>query len=281
MLRMLKDILPWRIRLWLHLFFARYPQFYVRGIRQKKNTLMQTEEILEKHMQNMGLTDFKDKVVCELGPGDSLYHGVLAYQFGAKQMYMLDIADLAGGEAKFTVSNMQLKRPMPACKKGETWKSYLKKINIKYLTDGIQSYYEVPDNTVDVLFSNVVLEHVRLDIFEETVKQMNRMCKMGGLCSHVVDYKDHLGGGLNDLKIPTEKWESELYKKMPNYVNRILYFDMIDIFKANGFALVRKPEFKMRKKVPIARDKLISEYQNKSEKELRIALASFVLKKVK
>lgn len=280
MLRKMKDLLPWRIRLWMHLFFVRYPQFYAEGIRQKKNTLSETEEILKKHMYNMGLADFKDKVICEMGPGDSLYHGVLAYQFGAKQMYMLDIADLAEREAEFSVPDMQLKRPMPVCKKGETWESYLKKINVEYLTDGLQSYYEVPDDTVDVLFSNAVLEHVRLDIFEETVKQMNRMCKMGALCSHIVDYKDHLGGGLNDLRVPTEKWESSLYKKMPNYVNRILYFDMIEIFKANGFILVGEPKFEMREKIPIARKKLIPEYKNKDEKELKIAVASFVLQKV-
>lgn len=248
MLRKIKDLMPWKIRLWLHLLLAKYPQFYVKEIRQKKNTVSQTAEILKKHMDNMGLTDFKDKVVCELGPGDSLYHGILAYQFGAKRMYMLDIADLAGGEVKFAIPDMELKHSIPLCKKGETWKSYLKKINVEYLTDGLQSYYEVPDNVVDVLFSNAVLEHVRLDIFEETVKQMNRMCKMGAVCSHIVDYKDHLGGGLNDLKVPTEKWESMLYRKMPNYVNRILYFDMIEIFKENGFALIGEPKFVMRKK---------------------------------
>lgn len=281
MLRLLKDLLPWKVRLWLHLFFVKYPQFYINGIRQKKNTLQQTIRILEKHMHSMGVSDFKGKTVCELGPGDSLYHGVMAYQLGARQMYMLDIADLAGSEAKFDILDIQLKRPMPECIKGETWKSYLKKLDVEYLTEGIESYYKVPDGAVDILFSNVVLEHVRLDIFEETVKQMNRMCKMGALCSHIVDYKDHLGGGLNALRVPTEKWESSLYKKMPNYVNRILYYDMIDIFKKNGFALIGEPKFQLREKIPVARSKLIPEYRNKSGKELRIAMAGFVLEKVR
>lgn len=263
----------------MHLFLVRHPGLYIKQIRQKQNTMAQTKGIFERHMRSMGLTDLKDKVVCELGPGDSLYHGVLAWLSGAKQMYMLDIEDLAGSEAKFDVSNIKTDRLMPVCKKGETWKSYLKKLNVNYLTDGIRSYYEVPDDTVDVLFSHTVLQHIRLDIFDETIKQMNRMCKTGCICSHKVDFRDMLGGGMNDLKIPTEKWESDLYRQMPNYVNRILYYDMIHIFEANGFELVGEPELTFRTDV-IDKDKLIPEYRNKDDRELKITGAGFVCRKV-
>ncbi len=37
--------------------------------------------------------------------------------------------------------------------------------NIIYLTEGLKSLREVPDASVDFLFSNTVLEHIRLKEF--------------------------------------------------------------------------------------------------------------------
>lgn len=64
----------------------------------------------------------------------------------------------------------------------------------KYLSNGLSSLKAIADGSVDFIFSQAVLEHVRRHEFLETMQECYRILRAGGSASHSVDLKDHLGG---------------------------------------------------------------------------------------
>ncbi len=262
MLGKIKNRMPWKIRLRLHLFLAKHPQFYIKAIRQNDTDFESVWNIFAKHLDYLGAPNLEGKTLCEIGPGQSVNHAVQAYMAGAGKTWFLDIEELAERETIVDLSqfrNKPSKKELPIPEVGETWKLYLEKLDATYLTAGLDSYREVPDGSIDYLFSNAVLEHVRRDIFEETIRQMYRMCRKGALCSHVIDYRDHLGGGINQYRFSEEEWESAIYKAMPNYVNRITYYEMVDIFKRVGFQVV-EAETKKWDRIPLEQKEMAEQF---------------------
>jgi hypothetical protein len=56
---------------------------------------------------------------------------------------------------------------------------------------------------------------------------------------HVVDFKDHLGGGLNNMGFSSNLWEKEWFvSKREFYTNRIRLQEMIAICEDIGFKVV-------------------------------------------
>ena len=88
-------------------------------------------------------------------------------------MWLLDIDDIAGRSRVITQSDIsafvtamgQIDKEIPKVEENESWEHFLGRINGVYLTEGLKSYYDVPDESVDYIFSQDVLEHIRLDIF--------------------------------------------------------------------------------------------------------------------
>lgn len=278
-IRKVKQVMPWKLRLQTHLFFVKYPQFYIKSIQQKDDDSERVIKIFKKHMQCMKVENLHGKVLCELGPGQSLLHALLAYVGGVRESYFIDIDDLAGINQAVTLPSVAGMEYLPEVEKNEKWDTYLSKINAHYLTTGLEAYYEVPDGEVDYCFSEAVFEHIRRDILEETMKQINRMCKKGAVCCHVIDYRDHLGGGINHFRFPESKWESELYRQMPNYVNRVSHGDMIEMFERNGFKiLAEKKEY--WKKLPLDTKKMAKPYCDKEADTYMVKTACIVMKKI-
>lgn len=201
-------------------------------------------------------------------------------------MWLLDIDDIAGRSRVITQSDIsafvtamgQIDKEIPKVEENESWEHFLGRINGVYLTEGLKSYYDVPDESVDYIFSQDVLEHIRLDIFEETIRQNYRMCRQGAVCSHSFDLRDHLGGQKNHLRFPKEKWESDLYRQMPNYVNRLSLSQVKDIFEKAGFEIV-SCDVEKYDKMPISRGKLDKKFAGMTDDELMAARAWIVVRK--
>ena len=196
----IRKIMPWRFRLWVHLFFVKHPKFYRETVQQKKRSIEYNTDVFQRHMNKMEAVDIEGKVLCELGPGDSMLHALQAYSSGCDKMWLLDIDDLAGRKRRITEQEIETFKTkidyackdIPSVEKSETWEHYLGRINGVYLTNGLASYYEIPDESVDYIFSHAVLEHVRLNIFEKTIQETYRMCKKGAVCSHSFDLRAQL-----------------------------------------------------------------------------------------
>ena len=148
-----------------------------------------------------------------------------------------------------------------------------------YLTDGLASLKTIPDASVDFIWSQAVLEHVRKDIFFETISELRRVLKDDGVCSHQVDLKDHLGGSLNNLRFNEGIWESNFFSSSGFYTNRIRFYKMLDIFKECGFnSNVIKT--KHWKNLPIKKTMLSKEFSSLSKKDFIVQGFHVVLKKI-
>ena len=74
----------------------------------------------------------------------------------------------------------------------------LKYMGSSYYTDGLASLKSLKKNSFDLIYSQAVLEYVRLHEFKDTMIECYKLLKPSGRMSHVVDFKDHLGG-LNNM----------------------------------------------------------------------------------
>lgn len=282
--RCVKNSIPWRIRYQIKLLEAKGVIRLPENIKQNRG-IDEYNAFFYETLTRLGIGYFVGKTVCELGPGQHLSHAFIEYIMGAEKEYLLEIADFAHVGDSITSKELDLKqfnsmeeRGLPEPDKGETRESYLGKINAIYSTDGLKGYRKVPDGSVDYCFSFSVLEHVRKNIFIETVKEMYRFMKKGGVCYHTVDYKDHLGGKKNQLRFPESVWEDEIHYAMDNYTNRISCSDMCEIMKEVGFTIKSVKRRKFRKP-PISRKHINDLFQDISDEDLLTADAIIITEK--
>ena len=70
----------------------------------------------------------------------------------------------------------------------------------------MSSIKKIPSNSVDLIFSQAVMEHIRKKDFEAMNSELYRVLKKDGVISHQIDLRDHLGGGLNNLRFSDSLW---------------------------------------------------------------------------
>lgn len=177
--------------------------------------------------------------VLELGVGDSIASGLVARAAGAGKVYLIDVARFAKEDARFykklarDLANRGL--DVPDISKATTINEVLKLCNAEYQTDGLASLCSLPDQSVDMVWSQAVLEHIRKAQFEATMAELRRIMRPGARASHVVDFKDHLTGALNNLRFSEALWESSLFANSGFYTNRIQAPAMLAVFERCGF----------------------------------------------
>ena len=112
---------------------------------------------------------FEAKHILELGPGDSVGSAIVAASFGAS-ITLLDSGYFAKSNITFyrKLSSDLAKRGLsaPNLKDASTIEDILKLCNAKYFTEGLDSFRFIASDSVDFVFSNAVLEHVRKKIFK-------------------------------------------------------------------------------------------------------------------
>jgi SAM-dependent methyltransferase len=161
-------------------------------------------DIFKRHLKESGLTSLRECTVLELGPGNGLLTALYARSFGATRTWLIDAGPLAStdvrlfAEAERLLSTLNL--PVPDAGRAPSIEIALGQLNTTYLTEGLTSLQTVPDEAVDYMFSNAVLEHIRLAEFAKTAKEMRRILKPSGVASHRIDFRDHLQNGLNNLR---------------------------------------------------------------------------------
>lgn len=221
-------------------------------------------------------------VSLELGPGDSLSSAIIGYAHGASSSYLVDIDD-------FAVKDIDIYKPLlhlldqrglnvNALMSLSSIEEILECCSSKYLTSGLYSLTLIPSGTVDFLWSNAVLEHIKLSEFDHLLKETRRILRSDGVCAHTVDLKDHLADGLNSLRFPESIWESDIFVKSGFYTNRIRYSDMINRFEAAGFRVETVAGLTRWKSLPIRKSGLSKPFRAMTNEELSISEFSVILR---
>jgi SAM-dependent methyltransferase len=228
------------------------------------------------------LHDGGDFNVLELGPGDSLFTAVIARALGMSRTWLVDAGpfattDMSAYAGLFSFLH-QKGYVLPFDTPPQSVADVLSVCEGEYLTEGVQSLGRVPSASVDYCFSNAVLEHIPKGDFSRMADELMRILKPDGVCLHRVDLKDHLGGGLNNLRFSETTWEGGLFRSSGFYTNRIRFGEMIRIFEKAGFEC-SLPRVIRWEKLPIPRARLHATFRHLPDDDLLASGFDIVLKR--
>lgn len=237
---------PWWAKIGAKLILARLPISYNFWKRLHVFECGAMDEpsyaygVFRKHFDTArSRTTLHDFVGLELGPGDSLLSAMVAHSHGASAYYLVDAGPFAQADMNryCAMANFLTKQGLPTIEVGPSGsvEAILERCHAAYGTSGLSSLRTIPDQSVDFIFSHTVLQHIRRAEFLETMRQLRRQLRDGGICSHWVDLKDCLGGALNNLRFSDSVWESSFMANSGFYTNRIRYSEMLALFKEAGF----------------------------------------------
>jgi SAM-dependent methyltransferase len=280
--------MPWWVKVPAKLVLSRLPVSYSRWKKLGLFVHGQMDEqgyalsVYRKHLAfAFPGEDRKNLRVLELGPGDSLMTALIAKASCATSTHLVDVGPFAQFDVtKYRRAAEVLQREglnPPSLESVETMDDFLRACSAQYSTRGLESLREVPDQSADFAFSHAVLEHVRRAEFLDCMKELRRILAPGGVSSHRVDLKDHLEGGLNNLRFSERFWETDLVLNSGFYTNRIRFGEMLRLFEEAGF----EPEVVEVDKwgeVPLRRKNMNKQFHEFPDEDLRVKGFSAVLR---
>lgn len=276
--------LPWYVKIPIKIVLSRLPVSL--GTWQRLNLFRAGAAdspvyhygVFQCHLVACGITHLRGQNVLELGPGNGLLTALHASTLHAEHTWLIDQDQLAKDDwATFEAAVQHLKSkgltPQPISR-GESIPNQLR---YTYLTEGLSSLRQVPSSSIDFLFSQTVMEHVRLGEFDELVREMRRVLKPGGVASHWIDYRDHLQSALNNLRFSEKVWEGRFMSSSGFYTNRIPFPAMMRRFRDAGFSLRVVKEYRWPKGLPTSQAKMAAPYRAMSSDELMVQHAHVVM----
>lgn len=276
----MKKLIPWWLKIGFKILLSRIPLKYTfwQSIGLFRHGEMDQSSyvvnVFREHVSRAELDGkLSGKTILELGPGDSIATAIVAASYGARAI-LIDAGDFASKDLEKyqqLVSYLtELGLSPPDISSAHDLGGILRVCNSQYLVEGVKSFSAIESNSVDLIFSQAVLEHVRKKEFAETMLECRRILAEGGVASHRVDLKDHLGGGLNNLRFRDSLWESEFFVKSGFYTNRIRYSEMLSLFRSAGFSadVLRVDRWD---KLPIDRSDLNANFSDLDDDELMVS----------
>jgi SAM-dependent methyltransferase len=275
----LRAIIPWWMRIGAKVVLSRLPISY--STWRRVNLFAHGDmvrpayalDVFRRHFSNSGLIAGSPFVALELGPGDSLASAVIARAHGATHTHMVDEGNFATDDIdSYRILSRYLRSEgfdVPEFDDIRDVTDVLRDCAATYHCGGLRSLRALPTASVDFIWSNAVLEHVRRDAVPEVARELRRVLRAGGVCCHQVDLRDHLGGALNNLRIPSAWWEKEWMARSGFYTNRLRKSELLQIFEEAGFS-AKVIAVETWDESPISRDALAREFRNLSDEDLRI-----------
>lgn len=210
----------------------------------------------------------------ELGPGDSMANALYARAAGVERIWLMDVGDFATADMdKYRAIAASIERASPgftATLDLASRAAMLDSIGATYITHGIAGLRDIPDGSVELSVSYMVLEHVRRAAFAPLLAELYRITAPGGLGHHFVDLMDHMGGGLNNLRFPSALWERNAIADSGVYTNRLGRAPILDCARRCGFETT-VPHLQRWPVPPIARAALAAEFAGITDDELTVA----------
>ena len=276
----MRELIPWWGRICAKLMLARLPAGYAtwRSLNLFRHGAMHRVDyalrVFQRHFARLEGARRGGFVALEIGPGDSLFSGMIAAAHGATHTYLIDAGPFATTDvAVYQRASRELRErgiDAPALDAANDFAGVLSACRTSYGTQGLRSMREVPPASVDFMWSQAVLEHVRKREFLETMRECRRILRSGGICSHQIDLRDHLGGALNNLRFSERVWESEIVANSGFYTNRIPFGEMLSLFQQAGFE-VEVGEVHRWPSLPTPRKRLAREFSTVPDADLLVA----------
>jgi len=284
----IKEIMPWRMKIILKIILSRIPLSY--KFWQKIGLFRHGKMLQAKYVESnfneyctiakLSHQDLKGKTILELGPGDSIGTALVASSYGLKTI-LIDVGNYAVEDVSvYQLLANELRSKginVPNIDSVRSFDEILNICNAQYLSNGLDSFYSLKDNSVDIIVSQAVLEHVRKDDFPSIIHECQRVMKESGVSVHSIDLKDHLDKALNNLRFNNNFWESSFISSSGFYTNRIRYSGMLEIFKHAHFS-VEVVSINRWEKLPTPRQSLSDQFYALSDDNLLVSEFTVLLK---
>lgn len=218
----------------------------------------------------------------ELGPGDSILSGLIARAYGASRAWLVDAGAFADTNIAACRQTAEMLRAqgklVPDIGLATNLPEVLRQADVEYLTQGTTSLASIPDASVDFFWSQVVLEHVPRAEFPLLLKELRRIVSPNSIGVHSIDFRDHLGGGLNNLRFSREIWEGEVFRGGGFYTNRIRPREMLRMFSDAGFDVEVVSQTRWPH-MPIARNQLAHEFRGLPDEDFMVAEIEVIVRR--
>ena len=224
------------------------------------------------------------ETVCEIGPGETIGAGLAALLSGAERYLAIDGAwawDTARNLAMFDALAELFRRPgaAPADDRAgpRLEPGRLRRIResiVRVNRDGSLVRYVVQrrgdpmrefDGTVDMVFSQAVMEHV--DEPSLAYERMSRWLAPGGVMSHAIDFRSHLSArDWNGHWVYSDPVWKAIFLGGEPLINRVPCSEHVRSIRSRGFDLA--VEKRLRDRSGIARSMLAPRFRDMSAEDL-------------
>ena len=235
------------------------------------------------------------KTAVELGPGNSLAQAVLWSLLGAERVLAVDVRRYATRDSAPEVYRRVLASVPERIEEGRlpdllgpegrsirtaelfpdddfTFPSLGNRIDYR-ITDGDR--LPLPDASADLIYSISVLEHVRDPAL--AYSEMYRVLKSGGLCSHIIDLRDHHHAEpLDFLRYSDPLWRY-MAGRSAGWTNRLRASDHLEAIESAGLEIASYEPRKLEN-IPDP-DSLDQRFRRKDSSDLAEAAMILILRK--
>jgi Methyltransferase domain len=278
--------IPWWAKIGVKIALAKAPVSYELWRRigifrhGKMIEASYSQSIFESHMASLAAhVPIKPNTLLELGPGDSVSTAIWARARAIDATTLVDAGRFATTDVNAYQGALKLAGlENHQAARASTIDDMLRLLGATYLCNGLTGLQSIPSGSIDAIFSNAVLEHVRRSEFVVTVRELFRIQRPGGVSSHQIDLRDHLGGALNSLRISHQCWESPLFSQSGFYTNRLRCSEIRSIFTDAGWEILGCNERRWPNQVT-PRSALHADFQHFADEDLLVSGVRLVVRR--
>lgn len=267
-------------------------RWYNTGMGRSRNKILPVLETILKMLNTAGV-DLENKVIVELGPGqtpDMLFSSLL---FGAKKAIGLDVntyletnitlvanyEETAGWISEAVISGQLPKTPAFNTKRF-SGKHFIPDEYFEIrLYDGV--HFPLEDESVDVIWSKSVLEHVK--DYGSLISEMRRVLRLGGVMCHIIDLRDHTTFENREDWLRFLRYGDALWNLMTSnrstWSNRLRSSQWERAFGDAGLDLVHRNTDVLPFHDAFHKEKLVPPFRELEDKDLGIAWLKVAYKK--
>jgi SAM-dependent methyltransferase len=172
----------------------------------------------------------------EIGPGNSQLSALAMSSLGAEKVIYIDRGVMSETpQALLDAMKVELSKipaNAPDAKAPE-----IKMPEVSFFGGGTEDFESLEPESVDVIWSKDVLEHIYSDELARLFHAQSRSLTSGGVAVHSVDFGDHLSGGLVSTYFPDRVWESRWFRQSGFYTNRMPFEDLVEVARTANFSV--------------------------------------------
>lgn len=254
----------WKIKVLIQFFLSKLPMgeklnYLLQRINKshnEENTKKRIVDLSKSLRQINKHTPLEGATVVEIGTGWEPICSVLLYLMGVKTCHTYDhVRHVRYSLVEMLVRSIEseldeiskithiplsvLEKRFLNLKKSSNLDDFFSQTNIVYHAPGDASKTGLEENSVDLVYSHAVLEHVPKKIIYDLTIESKRVLKSSGVAYHLIGLHDHYSSfdkkvtKVNFLKYPEWLW-SFFVKNKISYHNRLREKHFLNIFEECG-----------------------------------------------